>query len=115
MKPIQSQIRTIIIWAVSLVLCLSAGSTIAHLWTRRGVVQEREQELLGLQKENRDLKGSLKEAQGEAYVERIARDKLGMVRDGETIIIMPNQEPDTNINGENEIVPNWKKWRRLFY
>lgn len=115
MKPIYLQIRTIIIWAVSLVLCLSAGSTIAHLWARRGVVREREQELLGLQKENRDLEGSLKEAQGEAYVERIARDKLGMVRDGETIVIMPDREPNTENGEKGKAAPNWKKWWQLFY
>ncbi len=115
MKPTQFQIRTMVIWTVSLVLCLSAGSTIIHLWARRGVVREREQELQGLQKENRELEGSLKEIQGESYVERIARDKLGMVRVGETIVIMPDREPNSENDKKGESVPNWKKWWRLFY
>lgn len=115
MKPVPPQIRTIIIWTVSLVLCLSAGSTVIHLWARRGVVREREQELAVLQKKNSDLENSLKEASGDAYVERVARDKLGMVREGETIIIMPDTQPRTAAGQGNDVSPNWKKWWGLFF
>lgn len=115
MRPNQLPVRTIIIWTVSLILCLSAGSTIVHLWARRGVVREREQELQSLQKENRELEGSLKEMSGEGYVERVARDKLGMVREGETIVIMPDSQGAKGPSGNNEALPNWEKWWRLFY
>lgn len=86
-----------------------------HLWARRGVVREREQELIALQKENRDLEGAFKETQGEAYVERMARDKLGMIRDGETIVIMPDRELNADSGNKAEAPANWKKWWRLFY
>lgn len=115
MKPTHPQIRTGIIWIVSLVLCLSAGSTIMHLWARRGVVREREQELVALQKRNRDLEESLKEASGDAYVERVARDKLGMVREGEIIVIMPDTQPRTDTGQGSDVSPNWNKWWSLFF
>ncbi len=111
----QLQLRTIIIWGVSLVLCVSAGGTIINLWARKGVVRERERELTGLQETNKRLQDSLTDIKGEDYVERVARDKLGMVREGEMMVILPDREPKAQKSGSDEAGPNWKKWVRLFY
>lgn len=115
MIRIQPHLRTIIIWGISLILCVSAGGTIINLWARRGIVREREQELRTLQQENRNLEGELQDIRGEAYVERIARDKLGMVREGESIVLLPDVLDDSR-KGDNAVsLPNWKKWWSLFF
>lgn len=111
----QPHLRTIIIWGISLILCVSAGSTIINLWARRGIVREREQELRNLQQENRSLEGELQDIRGEAYVERIARDKLGMVREGESIVLLPNARDDLGKGDSALNLPNWKKWWNLFF
>lgn len=111
----QLQLRTIIIWGISLVLCISAGGTIMNLWARRGVVRERERELTRLQETNKQLQDSLTDIKGEDYVERVARDKLGMVREGEMMVILPDRESKTKKTGNNDTGPIWRKWMRLFY
>ena len=78
-----------ILLTVSLGLSLSAGRTVLELWKRRDVVRDREGELTRIREENKALGRTLQDMQGEEYVERIARDKLGLIRAGETVVIMP--------------------------
>ena len=81
----------ILIWLFSLGLSINAGRTIWELWKRKDVVSDREAELSHIKQENRSLEATLKDIQSETYLERIARDKLGMVKEGETMIIMPQE------------------------
>jgi hypothetical protein len=56
------------------------------------------------------------------YRQKEARDKLGLARSGETVIVLPNEEilrrlsprkADSQV--ENQKEPNWKKWANLFF
>ena len=50
-------------------------------------------------------------------MERMAREKLGLVKEGETIVIMKNEKLKMT-NEEQEVEensPNWKKWWGLFF
>lgn len=105
----------IVLWIFSLGLCVNAGRTIWELWKRKDVVNVRQDELSRLKQENSSLEATLKDIQSETYLERIARDKLGMVKEGETIIIMPSRESSSEIRDKNETLPNWKQWWRLFF
>lgn len=112
----QPQIGKILVWVISLVLCLSAGSTIINLWARRGIVSEREADLVRLQEENKTLENALQDARGEQFVERIARDKLGMVKPGETIVIMPGSTETAGGETKNKSnVALWRQWLELFF
>lgn len=106
----------ILLWIFSLGLCVNAGRTIWELWKRKDVVNVRQEELSRIKQENRTLEVTLKDIQSETYLERIARDKLGMVKEGEIIIIMPeagNSLPAGEAGGQGS--PNWKKWWGLFF
>lgn len=116
MQSKQPQIGKIALWAISLILCLSAGATIINLWARRGIVSEREADLVVLQKEHKTLENALQDARGEQFVERIARDKLGMVKPGETIVIMPGSINDEGgRESANDDVAHWRQWWNLFF
>lgn len=111
--PIQT-IR-IAVALISLGLAISAGRTIVELWQRRDVVGVRKQELTKIQAENNTLQDKLKDMGSDAYVERVARDQLGMIKEGETIVMLPEGAIRGRGGSEEKNMPNWKKWWSLFF
>jgi hypothetical protein len=79
-------------------------------------VTTRQKDLNHLLKENKELSRQLKDSQSDSYVERIARDKLGLVKDGEAIILLPKSPGGTGTGATNDAQkPNWQKWWSLFF
>lgn len=116
MTLFHNKIFQLVVLLVSLGLCLSAGGTIVDLWHRRDLVRMRQHDLQKITKENEALERELREANSESYVERIARDKLGLVRDGESIVLLQQaQNGNTGNMGNNKAMPNWQKWWKLFF
>lgn len=105
----------IVVALISLGLAISAGRTIVELWQRRDVVSVRKQELVKIQAENNTLQDKLKDMGSDAYVERVARDQLGMIKEGETIVMLPEGAIQGRGGGEEMNMPNWKKWWSLFF
>lgn len=54
-----------------------------------------------------------------AYLEREARDKLGFIKEGERVVILPEEDTLALQEGTEETpkkidrTPNWKKWRKF--
>ena len=73
-----------------------------------------------LKDENDDLKRRLAEAQSETYIETQLRDKLGLSKEEEIIVVLPDAETLRQIapaaaEEEEELPdPTWKKWLKLF-
>ena len=65
-------------------------------------------------KKNEELKKILKSVQSPEFIEKQAREKLNMGKRGEVVVVLPkteNQRPKI----ENEELPNWQKWYKLFF
>ncbi len=107
-------VRLIII-CISLGLSLSAGRTIVELWRRRDIIHVREQELTRLQKDNAEMEVRLKDMKSEAYVEKVARDQLGMIKEGETIVMLPESASSSGMNDLSVQEANWRQWWSLFF
>ncbi len=112
-------IRLIVI-AVSAVLIVNLSRSIWDLWRRRDIVGERQAVRKRLEVENKRLQSELEQAQSPEFIEQEARNRLGLGREGEEVVILPKQQdsrPRTQDVGEKtyENLPNWKKWWRLFY
>lgn len=92
------------------------GSIIGHL-QRRDVVGERRQVLQGAQKRNQELNDRLREATSAAFIEKQAREKLGLARAGDTIILLqsPIQTPESQEGRGVVHVSRWKSWWKLFF
>ncbi|MBI3443492.1 septum formation initiator family protein [Candidatus Woesebacteria bacterium] len=83
-------------------------------------VKKAEINLEELKKKKEDLAQKLELVKSEDYLEKEARDKLGLAKEGEIVVVLPDkdvlrqivppvvEEPDTLPD------PNWKKWARLF-
>ncbi len=82
--------------------------------------QEREK-VEELRLENEGLKEEVKLVQGQEFLEKQARDKLGLAKEGEIVLVLPEKETlklfilETKEEKETLPDPNWKKWLKLFF
>lgn len=69
---------------------------------------------------NTELKNQLKEVASKEYIEKQARDKLGLAKEGEVVVVIP-EEKIKQVLGlskdekNEEKLPNWLGWLRLFF
>ncbi|MCD5407476.1 MAG: septum formation initiator family protein [Desulfotomaculum sp.] len=71
-------------------LVLSIGGEIDKLNNMQHSVAELEQEMQLLQERNSELRQTLTLLESENYVEQVAREQLGLVKPGETLIVPAN-------------------------
>ncbi len=81
-------------------------------------VAEEVSKLNQLKNRNDELQKQLSQVGSVQFIEMQARNKLNMARNGETIVIIPQQEIDKVLGlqkrVQEEIIPNWQGWLRLF-
>lgn len=77
------------------------------------------QKLHQLEVKNRELKKRLEEVKSPEFLEQQARDKLGLAKEGETVVIIPQEKIDQILGAsrdkEEGKLPNWLGWLRLFF
>ena len=83
-----------------------------------GRLDEKVEQLVKVQDENRELKLKLAETESYQFIERVARNNLNLARPEETMVIIPKGEIDQIINANKlnpEVkMPNWQGWLKLF-
>ena len=104
-----------IVWGISLVLCVSAGRTILDLLKRQDIVKIRQAELQRLKEENKTLEQSLSDMASSPYIERIARDQLGLIREGETVVIIGKPQASESEKNREPKRSIWKQWYDMFF
>ena len=101
---------------VGIVLCVKLLNNISRLVNVGGRVTQEEKKLADAQSLNNQLKNKLQEVQTPLHMEREAREKLGYGKQGEVVLVIPDQDQVMNsklqITTDNE--PNWVKWRNLY-
>lgn len=101
---------------VGLYIAISLSYSVYDVWKRRDVVRERQDELSQVQAENKRLKQELGEAETPEFIEREARDKLGLAKPGETVVIIDGQPTASDeAQARTADLPSWKVWWRLFF
>ena len=82
---------------------------------------EKEKERVEKLKEKREeLQRNLEFVQSEEYIEQQLRDNLGLAKEGEIVVILPDEDivkkfaPRIEEEEEIPLEPNWKKWVGLF-
>ena len=72
-----------------------------------------------LEAKNKELIQKLKEIQSPEFIEEMARNKLGLGKAGETIIIIPEEKIKEILGASNSAqeirLPNWLGWLRVFF
>lgn len=77
-------------------------------------------ELYSLEQRNRELKKRLTEVKSEDFVEQQARDKLGLGKGEETVVVIPDEKINSVLGTTQEQkqevkLPNWQGWLKLFW
>ena len=106
----------VLILLISLLLALNSSKKILTFRTTSQKVAEAEQRLEQVQKENEALKKELEHKKSEEFAEGEIRDKLGLVKEGEAIVVLPKEQesgPLTENNGSDQ--SNWEKWWKVFF
>ena len=121
---IKERFRGYFLYLVVLILLLLTISLVRNI-LRVSRAGDREKIVGGrvenLKEENEKLKKELEKIESEAYVEFQARDKLGLAKEGEIIVVLPDEEIlrkiAPQIEDEEETLPDptWKKWYKLFF
>jgi len=86
-------------------------------WRRGDQVAQRRAVLKQEQEKNTMLAKQLEEATSSAFVEREARNKLGLAKDGETIVLMgaPASGDIQPQNVSQAPLSRWRLWWKLFF
>lgn len=109
------------IWAflalgVGIIIAVNSIGNILKLSAAGSRLTEADQILAEKMAENTTLKARLEEVKSDEFVEREARNKLGMVREGETLVVLPQVEPDMPLTEATEGQDsNWKRWWKLYF
>lgn len=110
---IRNRLITTVILILGLYFLWTLSRSTYDLWQRDERVKEVREKRIAAEKENQELKKKLEFAQSPEFVEKQARDKLGLTKPGETVVILPPLEATQTAVVEN--LPNWKKWLQLFF
>lgn len=103
-----------ILWLVSFLLVISLSRSVVSLLSKRDIIRQQEGELARLSQENAQLQDALVRADTPEFIEKQAREKLGLVKDGETVVILPNTNHQSPITSTQQ-GSNWEKWWELFF
>lgn len=106
---------------ISLLMLVSLTRNIIKVREAKERLKEKEDRIEKIRKENEELSQKVDMFKSDEFVERQLRDKLGLAREGEMIVVLPDDETirkfAPNDEKEEEILPdsNWKKWFKLFF
>jgi cell division protein FtsB len=89
--------------------------SIWDIWQKKDVISQAQKTLSIKKQENQRLKAALSYSQTQEFIEKQARDKLFMSKEGEQkVLILKDQEDLSSLEDKNN-APNWKKWWNLFF
>lgn len=112
----KNKLINLFIIIVGLLLIVNLTRSISQLVKSWEKVDQVKKETVMIQKKNEELKVKLQEAQSREFIEKIARDKLGLAKEGETVVILPVRPPEADSGqAPHENIPNWQKWWKLFF
>jgi cell division protein DivIC len=82
------------------------------------LLQNAREKLERLRIENSTLKESVKEAENPNFIEKEARERLGLVKPGEVVVILPEKSSTSaavSTTANDLQRPIWKQWWGLFF
>lgn len=115
----KSKLRSVIIGIIIIIFLYNLVNQIVSTLRSGDRLSEATQKLHELEIENKKLKKRLEEVKTNEFLEREARNKLGLTEEDETLIIIPDQKIEEILNPKKEDaetrLPNWQGWLRVFW
>jgi len=115
MKKDKSIIR-VIAGLIILYLLYVVGKTLYQGYQVRQEVENLKVSIENLSESNRDLSSKIIYYQSASYREKIARERMGLMKPGEeVIVILPEEKPKVVGKDEDDSLPNYQKWWNFFF
>ena len=116
-KIFHTKLFRILFLTVCVLVAIGIIRSVVTIWQKRGIVAERKAVLQAEEAKNSELERRLIEATSAAFIERVAREKLGLVKEGETVVILDKSRLDSASSSGNVThqIPLWKRWWQLFF
>ena len=107
-------------WVLVLFLAVSTVRNIARVKAINSLVASEKDKLEQMKEDNAKLQAQIALTQGDAFIEKQIRDKLGLAKAGESVVILPDTSilralaPQLPVEENSLPDPNWRKWLKLF-
>lgn len=101
-------------------MSLSVVRNVSRVYAIKREVEAEKTRLAKIEKENKELQEQIAKTQSPDFVEKQVRDKLGLVKEGETEVVLPDADTlrklAPRISQEEDLLPDpiWKRWLKLF-
>ncbi len=106
----------IIIGLAVLYLFYVAGKTLYQSYQVRKEVDDLKVSITELQQSNKDLGAQILYYQSPSYQEKIARERMGLMKPGEqVIVILPEAKNQVAEKDPDDALPNYQKWWNFFF
>lgn len=111
------RILFVIFIAACLVIINNLFRSIYNLWHKKDLIVKAQLELIRQKQENVRLKSELLYVESRDFIEKEARNKLLLVKQGEQQVLVSQDlvKEDRTREKENKDDPNWRKWWELFF
>lgn len=114
--------KKIIFLIFGLIILVIVYHLISQIWqtTKSGERFSRAvNKLYSLEVKNKELKQKLSEVKTPQFIEEQARNKLGLSKPGETVVVIPPEKISEvlGLSGKIEEIrlPNWLGWLKVFF
>lgn len=103
-----------------LILISSFIKSVKRIRIGDSVIEKTKVKIEKVEAENLKLAEQLKIIQSDEYLEKQLRDKMGLAKEGEIILVLPEADivrklsPQIPIDEEIKPKPNWQKWLEMF-
>jgi cell division protein FtsB len=109
-----------VVWVLVLILTVSVIRNVSKVASIRSEVGREQAKVDKIKEENARLEQEIAQTQTQEFTEKQVRDKLGLVREGEAIVVLPDEDtlrklaPQIPEESDTLPDPNWKRWLKLF-
>ena len=95
-------------------MAVRLAGNVWSLYKSGEMVKQAERELAEAKKQNEKLGNRWEEVQSEGFIEKEAREKLGLGKPGEVVVILPTPEKVQGSMFNVQEESNWRKWWELY-
>ncbi|HWA52437.1 MAG TPA: septum formation initiator family protein [Patescibacteria group bacterium] len=105
---------------LAVLLAFSLIKSIVKITGSGSKITDEEVKVIALQKQNEILNSELQSVQTPQFIESQARDKLGLAKKGEIVVVLPDENslkalaPKVEVKTYSLPDPVWRDWLKLF-
>jgi cell division protein FtsB len=113
---LMKKIAFILVVLILLFIINGLAHSIYDIWHKQDLLTSAQKELIQEKLKNQKLKAGLSYVQTQQFIEEQAHNKLFLVKPGEQEVLISQVLKNKNQpQKQNQNIPNWQKWLKLFF